>query len=185
MPTKLITAPTVEPVTLAHVKERIRIDGDEYDAMLPIPMAGARQLAEQITGRSLAPQTWERVLDAFPCGEIELYNPPVTGIVSIKYIDPAGVEQTLANTAYVLDADSEPAWVLPAWGMTWPATRDSANAVRVRYTAGYAEDACPQAIQDWIVAMVAYRLKNVEAASDKPMEILPFLGGLLDRYRVY
>lgn len=185
MPTILITPPTFEPVTLAQVKANCRIDGADEDALIGTLISAAREMAEQITGRSLATQTWERVLDAFPCGEIELYNPPVAAIVSVKYIDLDGVEQTLDSSLYALDSDSSPAWLLPAWGTDWPTARDSANALRVRYTAGYAEGACPQAIQHWLLAMVAHAYRNREAASDKPMQRLPFLDGLLDRYRVF
>lgn len=185
MPTILITGPTVEPVTVAEVKANCRFELSSEDAAIAKYISSAREMAEQITGRSLASQTWERVLDSFPSGEIELLNPPIVSISSIKYIDTAGVQQTLSESLYTLDADSTPGWVLPSYGTSWPATLDSANAVRVRYTAGYANGACPAAIQDWIIAMASARFRHREAMTDKPLQSLPFLDGLLDRYRVY
>ena len=193
MPTKLITAPTVEPVTLDQVKASCRIDSAAEDALLAGLAGAARQTAEQITGRSLAPQTWERVLDAFPSGarspyggEIELLYPPAATVASVKYLDLDGAEQTLDSGLYLLANDFEPALLLPAQGSAWPQTLPAMpTAVRVRYTAGYADGACPEAIQQWILAHVGHYYRNREATTDKPMQPLPFLDGLLDRYRVW
>lgn len=186
MPLTLITAPTAEPVTLAEAKLHCRVDGSADDALIGTLIAAARSQAEHILGRSLMTQTWELVLDAFPDGGIELGMPPQQSIVSVKYLDTAGGEVTLGSTAYALDTDSLPGWLLPDADTGWPQAGAIANAVRVRFTAGYASaDDVPDAIKQWILVNVGYWYANREAASDRKLEPLPYVAGLLDRYRVW
>lgn len=160
----LITAPTVEPVTLAEVKAQCRIDGTAEDTLLDIYIKAARRQAEHYTGRAFLPQTWELRLDAFPAAEIQLPLPPVASITSIKYLDTAGVEQTLSGSLYTLDAAAEPGWVLPAAGAAWPDTFEGANAVRVRFVAGYssaAHDALAS-VRLWMLLAIATAFRNRE-----------------------
>lgn len=190
MSLKLITDATVEPVTLAEARLWCRIDPDNTaeDALLQMLITSARQRAEHLTGRSFISQTWERVVDAFPLVEIELGNPPLISITSIKYIDPAGVEQTLDPAAYTLDKDNSPGWALPAEGYEWPETLDTANAVRVRFVAGFgataAEVAAP--LKQWIQMQVStgYQFREQLVSGSSLLEIpSSHVDRLLDRYR--
>jgi uncharacterized phiE125 gp8 family phage protein len=87
-------------------------------------------------GRKLVTQTWELVIDEFPDEEIKIPYPPLQSIVSIKYDDAAGAEQTLATSGYVVDNVSEPGWVVPSTS-GWPTTFEGINAVRIQFIAGY------------------------------------------------
>jgi uncharacterized phiE125 gp8 family phage protein len=185
MTLKLIQGPAIEPVTLSEAKLACRVDGTEFDAMLPGMITAARRYAEAQLNRSFITQTWERVLDFFPEAEVELGWPTVQGIVSVGYIDSNGQPANLASNLYSLDNDNAPGWVLPADGMTWPDTYDTANAVRIRFLAGYGSDAVyvPEEIKQYIKSHCALWLRQVEAASDKPLNPVPFLDHLLDRER--
>lgn len=182
MSVNLITEPASEPVTLAEVKLQCRIDGTDDDALITSLITSARQSCEHMLGRSLMTQTWEVVLDAFPDTDIELPNPPAIAITSIKYIDAITAnEVTLATNQYSLDKDSEPAWVMPAYGVEWPSTLGVANAVRVRYTAGYA--VVPEAIKNWIKLAVKELYDG--CATGEQRSLNNFMPGLLDRYKVW
>lgn len=184
---KLITAPSVEPIDATTLKLWCRIDGTDDDTLVSLLIPAARQACEAATGRALITQTWEAVLDAWPCGSaIELQRAPVLAITSVKYIDPDGVEQTMDSADYSLDSDSEPGWLLPAYGTDWPTALDTANAIRVRYTAGYGAAATdvPQALRMWIALTAAAAYKDREGTSDKPLSRNPALEGLLDPYRI-
>lgn len=186
MSTKLITAPSAEPATLAEVKLRLRIDGTEFDDILPGLITTARQQAEHRSGRRYGVQTWEMVLDAFPCPPILLPDPPVLSIVSIKYDDPNGTEQTLDPAAYLARLSTEPARLVPVGA--WPATFPQAGAVRIRYTCGVVDtDARWDSLKTWIIAAVGAQLKYVEGAVDREVYELPhyFFDGLLDPLRYY
>jgi uncharacterized phiE125 gp8 family phage protein len=186
MALRLITGPATEPVTLAEAKAHLRA-GDDEDTLIEALIAAARECCEQELRRALITQEWAKTLDAFPdCGGgIRLDNPPLITVDSIAYTDENGDAQTLSGAAYSVDSQAEPGWIVPAYGYDWPATYDEINSVTISYTAGYgAAAAVPKAIKQWILLMVGHYYENREASGAK-MEPLPFLGGLLDRYRIY
>lgn len=188
MALKLITAPTEEPVTLAEAKLHCRVDGSDDDALLIALIKAARDLAENQTGRALCTQTWELALDAFPDVEIELPMPPVQSIVSIKYLDFAAVEQTLSADVYALDSyGSQRHWVLPAQGASWPDTLDAANAVKIRFVAGYGLGvAVPPGIKQWMLLQIGHWYATRESVNGgNIVNEMPFVGALLDPYRLY
>ena len=188
MPLKLISAPTVEPITLPEARAQQRVEHDVDNALIQAFIVSAREQAEHILQRALITQTWERVMDAFPCdGAVELGMPPVQSIVSVKYAAPDGTEQTLDPAAYSLDPEQVPGWLLPARGYSWPSTLDTANAVRVRFICGYGANGSfvPQSIKDWMHLHVGHFYCNRKAASDKKLEPLPYADRLLDRYRTW
>jgi uncharacterized phiE125 gp8 family phage protein len=181
----LIAGPALEPITLSLAKQHCRAADDE-DEVINLAIGAAREHAEHILGRALITQTWERVLDAFP-GEkgIELFMPPVQSVTSVKYVDLAGVQQTLSSGQYALDKDSEPGWVVPAAGFDWPSTYDTINAVRVRYVAGYDNDGVlvPKAIKHALLLGVSEFYENRSASSVEFCSAGAFVN-LLQRYRL-
>lgn len=174
MTTKLVSAGT-EPVTADEIKTLIPLDGTDHDTRIALLIPALRQQAEQYTGRSFAINTWQVKLDAFPA-EIRLLWPPVVSVTSITYVDSDGATQTLDAANYSVDSHSEPGWVLPAYGLDWPATYDTANAVTVNYTAGYGAS-CPKEVKWWIAA-------HIKADIDG-CELPEYIDGLLDRLKVY
>lgn len=187
MALKLITAPSSEPVTDAEAKAQCRVDGTEFDLILPILVSAARALAEQKTGRAFGVQTWALTINAFPA-EIRLPNPPLVSVVKIEYYDADNAKHELANTEYIVDPDAIPAAIIPAKGKSWPATYDRPGAVRIEFQCGH-DAADPDLLQlkQWILLAVATWLKNPEVVSGESLSDLPrtFVDGLLDYYRVY
>lgn len=140
MALRRITAPETTPVTLVEAKAHLREDSNDYDVLIQALIESAVDYCEGPTGflgRALIDQTWELVLDAFPDveTEIKIPLPPLIEVVSVKYDDAGGTEQTLDPSAYSVDNASEPGWVLPVG--SWPETFDGINAVRVRFRCGY------------------------------------------------
>jgi uncharacterized phiE125 gp8 family phage protein len=189
MTLKLITAPASEPVSLDEAKAQCKVEHSADDALFAVLIQSARETAEHITGRAFVSQTWEQVLDAFPVAEIELPKPRAISIVSVKYLDVDGNEQTIDSADYALDPDNSPGWLLPAVGFTWPATQAAANTVRVRFTAGYGNAAAvPAGIKQWMLLQIAAAYRNREAfAAGITVAELPnrFVDALLDRERTY
>lgn len=184
MSLKLITAPVAEPITLTEAKAHLRITGADDDTYITSLIVAARQGAEHITGRTLMAQTWELALDWFE-DAIRLPRPPLTSITSVKYLDDAGALQTMSASAYLLDDHSEPARLLPAYDTSWPATRTQANAVLIRYVAGYASAATvPQEIKNWMLLRIGMLYGSRESVViGVPIAELPFVDRLLDAYR--
>jgi len=182
-----ITEPAVEPVTVAEVLDSARIDDSVFNAQAAIAIKALRKHAEARIGRALITQAMELVLDGFPTGKVDLLLPNVQSIVSVKYIDTSAVEQTLINTAYSLDKDSTPSWLIPAYGTTWPETQASANALRIRFNVGYGDAGSnvPEDIRLWIIAHATQILNNPDGHIDQAFRPLPFIDRLLDPYIVY
>lgn len=182
---RLITPPAVEPVSLAEAKAHLRVSAATEDALIGSLISAARQVAEHELRRALLTQTWQRTLDFFPSA-IELAYPPHQSVTHVKYLDPAGVQQTLNPAGYEVDSEREPGWIVPAYGYTWPETLDRINAVEVRFVCGWSAAAdVPATIRQWILLMVAHYFENREASvPGVSIAPLPFIAGLLDPYRV-
>ena len=65
----LITAPTIEPVSLEELRIHLRLDYDiEEDESLDALVESCRGYVEDFTRRALLTQTWDYYLDEFPSG---------------------------------------------------------------------------------------------------------------------
>lgn len=166
-----MTPVTVEPpaplLTLAQVKAHVRPDTDEADDTLRDLIAVAQAQLDGPAGwlgASLGPQTLELRAPGFaaldglplPCG-------PVIEIVALDLIAPDGTAVTLAPSACLLDGDV----LLPAPGLSWPATALRPDAVRLRYRAGYppaagsgATHAVPPPILQAMLIVIALLYEN-------------------------
>ena len=183
-----IIDPAIEPVTVDEVKLSARMDADNtaLDSQITLIIKALRRMAESRLQRRLITQTVELVLDDFPDAEIDLLLPDVQSIVSVTYIDITGTQQALPNTAYSLDPSFVPCYLFPAHGTEWPATYDSANAMRVRYTVGYGPAATdvPEDIRLWIIAHAVQAARNPDGFSLANLQPLAFVDQLLDDQRI-
>ena len=120
--------------------------------------------------------------------ELFLDHSPVVSVDLIQYIDQDGVTQTLAPSAYKLDNVTAPARLMPAYGTTWPGTRNEINAVSVTYTCGYGGAAAvPETIKRWILLRVGALYENrEEVVTGRSVSVapMPFVDSLLAPYRV-
>jgi uncharacterized phiE125 gp8 family phage protein len=189
MALKEITPPAEEPITTSEAKlsPSLRVATATDDTAIGTLITTARKLAETYTLHALVTQTWELVLDGFPTGGIVVPLPPLQSVTSIKYIDTDGTEQTLDALLYSVDDDSIPGLIVPAYGETWPTTRDEVNAVRVRFVAGFGDaDDVPEDIKSWIKIMVGTMYDNPQGiVVGQTVMSIPrtFVDGLLDDYR--
>jgi uncharacterized phiE125 gp8 family phage protein len=128
-------------------------DNTTGDPMLTMLIQAARQHVETYLKRKLVTQTLELHLDAFPCWTIKL--PPLQSVVSIKYYDTNGTQQTLAADQYLVDTTTEPARITPAFGLVWPVTQWHTNAVTVQFVTGYgAASAVPACVKNWMLIRI-------------------------------
>lgn len=177
----LITAPVEEPVTVTMLRDHATLDSAVPDSLLEVYLAAARASAEYLTGRALLPQTWEATFDEFPESAIRLSRPPVLSITSVKYYDTDGVLQTLDSVNYTLDERTEPGYVLPVSGYSWPGTEERANAVVVRFQCGYTSAAAVRPdLKNWILIRAATAVDNREAVDRSGrLQELRFVDSLL------
>lgn len=178
----LVTPPASEPVTLAEAKARLRVDTSDEDADITLLIAEAREAAEAECGCQFMAATWALYLDSFPgyaaypCipgttpvptggvfdAAIRLPRPPCQSVISVKYYDAAGVQQTLSGATYFVAVAGFPARLVPVPGQWWPPTQwGRPEAVEIRFVAGYPTAAdVPAVARAAILEIVAHRWAN-------------------------
>jgi len=169
----LIVGPLLEPLDLEEVKKQRRFTATSQDTLFDLWISAARQHFEEQTGRQLITATWEYWLDAFPAqSAIELPHPPLQSVLSVKYDDGDGAEQTwdAANYRVIAPAgDLAPRGrVALASGASWPSTIAQPAAVRIQFTAGYgdAPGDVPELIQHALLMILGHFHKYGEEVQD-------------------
>ncbi len=196
MPAYLHTAPTLEPLTLQEAKEHLRLQTALDDVAVTAAIVGARQYVEEHCWRGLVTQVWELVEPLFPdelCrpaftqgkAEFDGFELPkgnLVSVASVKYLDGDGATQTLvANTDYLVDTVSTPGRVRLAYGAAWPSHRSQWDAVRIRYTVGWAVAAVPQPIKQAMLLLIS---QMYESRSPVVVEAGTTVDALLRAYRL-
>lgn len=142
MATKIITAPSFEPLSVADVSEYLRLDDSPTDtALISALITAARQHLENYLNRFIAEQTVELALTGWK-DKIDL-SAPLQSVTSVKYLDENGAEQTLNANQYIVDTYSEPASIYPAYNVTYPNLYDQENNVKIRYVVGFTSGSSP------------------------------------------
>lgn len=150
-------APTENPITRAEVKAHLRIDHTDEDTRLDALIAAATAYVDGydgVLGRCLVTQTWRHVFPGWGDCRLRLAMPGASS-VTVNYIDPEGVSQTLAADQYEIVEDSLATVIIPTDGSVWPNLDYIANPVRVTAVHGYgAATAVPEPIKQAMLLMV-------------------------------
>jgi uncharacterized phiE125 gp8 family phage protein len=183
-----LTAPAVEPVTLAEAKAHLRVEHSADDTLISALIVAAREAAESRTGRALITQTWRSTHAEWP-DDIALPRPPLVSVQTVTYLDADGVRQTLAGSSYLVITDSLVGNILPAYGASWPTARAEPGSIRIDYTAGYGNAAAvPQALKVWMLLVIGTWYSQREAiVTGTIVNEIPrgFWEGLLDPYLIH
>lgn len=200
----LIAGPAGEPVTLDELKIQRRLpDSHDEDNELARLIAAARQQYEQYecqTRVQLLTATYEARFDTFPDddGRIVLPVPPLQTVESITYVDSDGNEQTYGTLdgspatilEYAIDTKSIPekGEIQLAYSYSWPTIQSVANAVRIRFTAGYGDEpaSVPERIRNWILMLAAtmHEHREFEIVGGN-ISKFDFVDRMIDRDRRY
>lgn len=154
----LVDPPAVEPLTVAEVRARLALPASVTDAVIGALITAARMEFDGQAGclkRALVTQTWDLLLDGFPC-EIRVPFPPLQEVTEIGITDAAGEETIVAPSAYRV-LPGTPARIVPATD-GWPSGASGRQSVRVRFVAGYGDAGTdiPEPIRQAIVFRVGY-----------------------------
>jgi uncharacterized phiE125 gp8 family phage protein len=199
---RLITPPTVEPVSLDLAKQHCRVDFTDDDALFTLYISAAREYCEKFMNRSIFNQTYVLYLDSFPYGDwrsttpmdqrspynyssywsdmaIRLPRPSAVSVTSIKYLDASGVQQTLSQSYYYTDVTSEPGRIVPSAGTTWPTTQYyQPGSIQVTYISGTWGDGtvintCPQSIVRAMLLLISHYYDRRGSASESTVKTIP------------
>lgn len=160
---------TIEPISVEDAKTWLLVDYDDQDEVIASIIKAARLSIEKRCGISIAMKRYEMKVFGFS-DRIELPNPPVISVESIKYIDEDGVEQTIDASDYVFVQDDYVPFVFVQSG--WPEdVADRPDAVRITYTTGIdIEDSPPDEVPEDLKQ--AIRLTVAEKFENRQGEIL-------------
>lgn len=187
----LITPPDVLPVSLEEAKKHCRVEAEDTDedTLIEGLIAGAVDLLDGpsgILGRAIVTQVWLLELPSFPV-ELDLPLEPVRS-VTITYLDASGVEQTLPEGTYELNArPSQRTKLALANGTQMPALKDTSWPVRISIIAGFGgATACPPGLKVAIKMIVGLWYEHREAIM--PVDMITGwpapVGALLARWRI-
>lgn len=184
----LVTPPASQPVTLATAKLHVRQDLNDDDTLLTALIPAARRYIEEYTRRSLMPATWRLTFTGgfgWDVGDTNLPGcdqpfvlyraAPLISVTTFVYTDTDGTPTPLVvGTDYRVDADAEPAKLWPAWGESWPDTREGPAAVSVTYQAGYANaEAVPTPLAQALLLLLGHWYVNREAIAAGVVQRIP------------
>lgn len=167
----LTTAPSVLPITLTEAKAQLDVSYTDKDTQISALIAAATSHLDGYTGvlgRCLGEQSWRQDFDDFAyCLPLPLA--PIISITSVKYLDTAGAEQTVAGANYSLVTDeSGSSYVRFIETFSIPAVKSEGPAVMVAFKAGYATtgtdpnfvSTVPAAIKQAILLLVRHWFDN-------------------------
>jgi len=148
----VVTPPAIEPVTLADVRDHLRIDHTDSDNVLDWLIQAAREAVEASTGRALIQRTLDVTFDSF-ADLMELPRAPLQSVTHVKYLDDDGNEQTLSSSVYRVETNGDwPGIIELGYDQSWPSVYSVKNPVTVRIVAGFGStrDAVPMPLRQAI-----------------------------------
>lgn len=164
---KLLTAPTVEPVSLTDMKTHLRLgSATTDDAYITSLIVAIREHTEKLLGRALITQTWDAYIDDWPQEDfIKLPLPPLQSVTWIKYIDSDDITIEFSTANYTVDIISEPGKVKLNYNCDWISgvTLRVLNPINIEFVCGYGLAAdIPKPIIQYIKMLVTDLYDNRE-----------------------
>jgi uncharacterized phiE125 gp8 family phage protein len=173
MTLRVVTGPTERPAALQRVKDQLHIDHSDDDFLIDSLILTALGRLEAATQRRFLTQTLEWVLPYWPA-RIRLPVAPVAtgGVVSIKYVDLQGVQQTLDPSLYVAAPSGHTLEIRPAFGSVLPLIGlDAVEGVVIRFVAGRAASAISEATRTALTMLVGALYENRDESN--PVKLGP------------
>lgn len=156
----LVTAPAVEPLSLAEARDWLKIDGNQDDTVIAALIVSARLAIEAATGLMLISQRWSLRLDAWPhTGVLALAHAPLQSVVALRVIGSGGQVTSLPPSWIGIAPARRPRLVLNS---DLPATDRVAHGIEVECQFGYgdAPSSVPQPLRLAMRMLVAFWHEN-------------------------
>lgn len=162
-------APASAIINEIEAKRDLRITHEDDDVQIRRLCQAASDLIEERVGQALVTQTLRATsgngLTGRALMRVPLYGPSLT-ITSVQYYDTANALQsaTLADFEVQDGGDRAASYFAPIKGASWPNAFDRLDAIRVTYTAGYAEAlSVPSPLRTAALMLVQHWFAGAEA----------------------
>ncbi len=188
MTAALITAPALEPVTLADAKAHLRLDSGDDDALITAAIAAARVHVEALTRRLLIEQGWRVYLDQWPRKRIvRLIPTPLISVDAVTVYDADGNPTVVAADDYEVDTVAVPGRLVLS-GSAPVVVGKAVNGIEIDLTAGYGPSSVdvPAPLRQAIMMLVAHWYEHRGAVGHDMAGAVPPHGfdALIAPYRV-
>jgi len=179
------TAETADLISLTEIKAQLRIASSDstHNTILGVCQSAATEIAKNYLQRSLINRTLILFLDNIPYAddvlpdtegittgpyltyrkrEVRLPFSPLGSVSHVKTYDDDDTASTLATSKYYVDTAGDMGRVVLRTGETWPDMLRVANALEIKYVAGYggAASSVPDAIRQGALVMAAHLFEN-------------------------
>tara|TARA_R100000908_G_scaffold11622_1_gene4163 strand:- start:4629 stop:5291 length:663 start_codon:yes stop_codon:yes gene_type:complete len=179
------TAETADLISLNEVKDQLRIANSDstHNTILGVCQSAATEIAKNYLQRSLVNRTLILFLDNIPYAddvlpdiegittgpyltyrkrEVRLPFSPLGSVSHVKTYDDDDTASTLATSKYYVDTAGDMGRVVLRTGETWPDMLRVANALEIKYVAGYgsAASSVPDPIRQGALVMAAHLFEN-------------------------
>lgn len=165
-PVSIVTTvePAIEPIDLAEALDHCRIDSSDSDTLLISLIKGAREYVENHIRRALINRTLDVRFGQFS-GVMEMPKAPLSSVLSIKYVDVDGNEQTLDSGVYRTDSARDPGIVELGVDQSWPDLYNTSSPITIQIIAGYGEtsDDVPAPIKQAMLLLIGHWFENRES----------------------
>ncbi len=104
----LVAGPAIEPVSIADIRDWLKIDTSEEDTLLTTLVATARAALERHVRRAFVSQTWRFIYASTATdGAMRLPLAPLLSVVELRVYDAAGAITSAPPEAIELDLDAD------------------------------------------------------------------------------
>ena len=181
----LLTAPAVEPLSLAEAKAFLRVEHSDDDALIAALAAGSRIHVETQTRRALITQHWRLSFDGWPEeGRIAIRPGPLQEVTAARVLDFDGNAHAIDLQSFVADRGAS-ALAFAPWAMPQPGRL--AAGIELDVTVGYGDAAAdvPEPLRQAIRLLVAHWYENRGLAAIGTVTVLPTtVAALIAPYRM-
>lgn len=160
MSSLLLTAPVIEPLTLAEAKAFLRVETSDDDVVIGALISGARIHVEGQTRRALITQSWRIALDTWPHdGRLAIIPAPLQALAAARVYDFEGLAHDVDLQAFVLDKGASILAFAP-WAVPQPGR--VAAGIEFDVTVGYGDAAVdvPEPLRQAIRLLVVHWYEN-------------------------
>ena len=175
---ELVDAPLVTPISLSEVKEQLRVEHDDDDAMLTrlIDVAIAYTDVRGALGQAMITQKWGQWIKPNPPQNVYLTLGPVQSVTAVKYYDEAGVLQDDVVDNYQVFGTEFETTLSPKAGFSWPTAQQRADAIKIEYEIGYGDAASdvPQTVRHALMLLIGHWYDNREQTGVDELSDIPF-----------
>jgi uncharacterized phiE125 gp8 family phage protein len=181
----LLTAPAVEPLSLAEAKAFLRVEHTDEDDIITALISASRIHVETQTRRALVTQHWRITADAWPVdGRLAVRPAPLRALAAARVYDFNGVAHAVDTESFVVDTGASvlafAPWALPSPGRL-------AAGIELDLVVGYGDAASdvPEPLRQAIRLLLAHWYENRGLAALGAVTILPAtVAALIAPYRM-